>query len=208
MVNIGILFLFLIFGKSFQFFSIEYVSCGLVRYALIMLGCISSIPNLRVFIMNVKVAQSCPTFCGPVNCSPPGSSGHGILQARKPKWIAISFFRESSWPRTESRSPELKADSLLSEPLGDPFYHEGILNFVKYFLCIYWDMIFIINFCNVVYHILICKCWTRDKSHMIIAYDPFTVLLSLWKFWWAFLYLCSSRILASNFLLYPYLVSV
>ena len=111
-------------------------------------------------------------------------------------------------PGTESRSPELKADSLLSEPPGDPFYHEGILNFVNYFLCIYWDMIFIINFCNVVYHILICKCWTRDKSHMIIAYDPFTVLLSLWKFWWAFLYLCSSRILASNFLLYPYLVSV
>ena len=109
---------------------------------------------------------------------------------------------------TESQSPELKADSLLSEIPRNPFYHKSILNFVKYFFCIYWNMIFIINFCNVVYHILICKCRTRDKSHMIIAYDPFNVLLSLWKFWWAFLYLCSSRISASNFLLYPYLASV
>ncbi|CAI9179367.1 unnamed protein product [Rangifer tarandus platyrhynchus] len=96
MVNIGILFVFLIFRKSFQFFTIEYVSCGLVRYAVIMLGCISSIPNLRVFIMNVKATQSCPTLCDPVNCSPPGSSVHGILQARKLRWIAISFSRESS----------------------------------------------------------------------------------------------------------------
>ena len=36
-------------------------------------------------------AQSCPTLCDPVDCSPPGSSVHGILQARILEWVAISF---------------------------------------------------------------------------------------------------------------------
>ena len=39
----------------------------------------------------VLVAQSCPTLCGTMDCSLPGSSVHGILQVRKLEWIAISF---------------------------------------------------------------------------------------------------------------------
>ena len=46
-----------------------------------------------------SVSQSCPTPCDPMNCSPPGSSVHQILQARILKWVAIPFSRESSWPR-------------------------------------------------------------------------------------------------------------
>ena len=38
-----------------------------------------------------EVAQLCPTLCDPVDCSPPGSSIHGILQARILEWVAISF---------------------------------------------------------------------------------------------------------------------
>ena len=39
------------------------------------------------------VAQSCPTLCDPMDCRPPGpgSSVHGILQARILEWVAISF---------------------------------------------------------------------------------------------------------------------
>ena len=44
------------------------------------------------------VARSCPTLCDPVDYSPPGSSIHGILQARIPEWIAISFSRGYSPP--------------------------------------------------------------------------------------------------------------
>ena len=44
-------------------------------------------------------AQSCPTLCYPVNCSPPGSPVHGISQARILEWVAISSSRGSSWPR-------------------------------------------------------------------------------------------------------------
>ena len=51
--------------------------------------------NITVTIIP-KVAQSCLTLCDPVDCSPPGSSIHGILQARILEWVAISFSRGSS----------------------------------------------------------------------------------------------------------------
>ena len=38
-----------------------------------------------------EVAQSCLTFSDPMDCSLPGSSAHGILQARVLEWVAISF---------------------------------------------------------------------------------------------------------------------
>ena len=49
-----------------------------------------------------------------MDCSPRGSSIHGIFQARVLEWVAISFSRGSSQPR----SPTLQADVLLSEPPG------------------------------------------------------------------------------------------
>ena len=45
----------------------------------------------------------CPTLCDPMDCSPLGSSIHGILQARILEWIAISFSRGSSWPRDRTQ---------------------------------------------------------------------------------------------------------
>ena len=46
-----------------------------------------------------EVAQSCLILCNPMDCSPPGSSIHGILQERILDWVAIFFSRGSSWPR-------------------------------------------------------------------------------------------------------------
>ena len=46
----------------------------------------------------VLVAQLCPTLCDPMDCSLPGSSVHGILQARILEWVANSFSRGSSPP--------------------------------------------------------------------------------------------------------------
>ena len=39
-----------------------------------------------------EVAQSCPTLCSPMDCSLPGSSIHGVFQARVLEWVAISFY--------------------------------------------------------------------------------------------------------------------
>ena len=50
----------------------------------------------------VLVAQSCLTLCKPMDCSPPGSSIYGILQARILEWVAIPFSRGSSWTRDQT----------------------------------------------------------------------------------------------------------
>ena len=47
----------------------------------------------------VKSLQLCPILCDPMNCSPPGSSVHRILQARILEWVAMPFSRGSSRPR-------------------------------------------------------------------------------------------------------------
>ena len=49
------------------------------------------------------VAQSCLTLCDPMDCSLPGSSVHGIFQARVLEWVAISFSKGSSQPRDGTR---------------------------------------------------------------------------------------------------------
>ena len=44
-----------------------------------------------------EFAQSCPTLCDPMDCSPPGSSIHGIFQARVLEWGAIAFSEDCDW---------------------------------------------------------------------------------------------------------------
>ena len=46
--------------------------------------------------------QSCPTLCNPMDCSPPGSSVHGIFQPRILEWVAMSFSRGSSQSRDKT----------------------------------------------------------------------------------------------------------
>ena len=50
-----------------------------------------------------EVAQSCPTLSNPMDFSLPGSSVHGIFQARVLQWVAIAFSRGSSWPRDRTQ---------------------------------------------------------------------------------------------------------
>ena len=69
----------------------------------------------------VLVSQLFPTLCNPIDCSPPGSSIHGILQARILEWVAIPFSRGSSNPGIKSGFPTLHTDSSLSEPLCKPW---------------------------------------------------------------------------------------
>ena len=47
-------------------------------------------------LLESEVAQLCPTLCNPMVWSLPGSSVHGIVQARTLEWVAISFYRGSS----------------------------------------------------------------------------------------------------------------
>ena len=57
----------------------------------------------RTLVKWSEVAQSCPTLCDPMDYSLPGSTIHGVFQARILEWVAISFSRRSSLPRDWTR---------------------------------------------------------------------------------------------------------
>ena len=50
-----------------------------------------------------EVAQLCPTLSDPMDCSLPGSSIHGILQARVLEWDAIAFSKGVVWPLVNTK---------------------------------------------------------------------------------------------------------
>ena len=68
----------------------------------------------------VLVAQLCPTLCDPIDDSSPGSSVHGILQARMPEWVAFSSPGDLPDPGIKPKSPTLQANSSPSGPSGKP----------------------------------------------------------------------------------------
>ena len=72
-----------------------------------------------------EVAQSCPTLCNPVGYSLPGSSVHGILQARILEWVGFPSPRDLPDPGIKPRSPALQADALPSEPPGKAKHSES-----------------------------------------------------------------------------------
>ena len=65
--------------------------------------------------------QSRPTLCNTMDCSPSGSSVHGISQARILEWVGISFSRGISQPMDRTAFPAGKADSLSLNHLGNPY---------------------------------------------------------------------------------------
>ena len=76
--------------------------------------------RLVTFLCAYLAAKFCPTLCDPMDCSLPGSSVHGILQARILEWVAISFSRGSSWSRIEPASPALAGRFFTTKPPGNP----------------------------------------------------------------------------------------
>ena len=80
----------------------------------------------------VLVALSCLTLCHPMDCSPPGSSVHGILQTRILEWVAMHSSRGSYWPRNRThiscKSPALQADSLPLHHLRSPCEVRSVSN--------------------------------------------------------------------------------
>ena len=90
-----------------------------------------------------EVAQSCATLCDPVDCSPPGSSVHGILQTRILEWVAISFSRGSSQPRDRTRvsciagrrftvwATRESTEELYKKDMHNPDNHDGVITHLE-----------------------------------------------------------------------------
>ena len=77
------------------------------------------IAALRVCVF-VLVTELYLTLCNLMDYRPPGSSVHGILQARILEWVVVPFSRGSSNPGIEPRSSALQVDSLSAELPGKP----------------------------------------------------------------------------------------
>ena len=72
-----------------------------------------------IYPMHANLLQLCLTVCDPGDCSLPGSSVHGILQARILEWVAIPFSRGFSRARDQTRISCI-ADRFFTEPSGKP----------------------------------------------------------------------------------------
>ena len=100
---------------------------------IIIVGLIISLNiscNASLLVMNTLACMLCTSFqssltlCDPMDYSLPGSSVHGILQARILEWVAMASSRGSSWPGVESvspMSPALQVDSLPLSHQGKPW---------------------------------------------------------------------------------------
>ena len=80
------------------------------------------------------VTQLCPTFCGPMDCSPPGSSVHGIFQARILEWVVISYSRGSSQPSDQTHIC-LAGRFLTTVPPGKSLFQKHLHTKKKIYRC-------------------------------------------------------------------------
>ena len=97
-----------------------------------------------------SVTHLCLTLCDPMDCSPPGSSVHGIFQARILELVGISYSRGLSWPR-DGRSPEspaLGGGFFTTQPPGKPLLNCRV--FKNIFLCYIYTYIYM--------HMCVCVC--------------------------------------------------
>ena len=83
-------------------------------------------PWQNLACMRARSLQSCPRLCNPLDCNPPGSSVHGILQARIREWAAMPYSRGSFQPRNQTQISHVylhwQQGSLPLAPTGKPFH--------------------------------------------------------------------------------------
>ena len=97
-------------------------------------------------VLCAKLFQLCPTICNHMECSLPGSSIHGILQARILEWDAISFSRGYSSPRDLSCICCILALQANSSPLWLPGKPCGFSSSSAFNHCTTWEAVISLNY--------------------------------------------------------------
>ena len=126
------------------------------------------------------VAQSGLTLYDPMDCSLPGSSVHGILQARILEGVVIPFSRDLPGPGIEPGSPALQADSLPSELAEKPHpYHtiDAICGIIKEFSRLALTSFDFHHQCT-----FRLKCMCKIRIHLIFSHSFISVSSHQQKF--------------------------
>ena len=110
--------------------------------------------TISVVVIVVLVTQLCPTLCDLMDCGPPGSSVHGILQEKTLEWIAIPFSRGSSQPRAQTQVYCTAGRFFTIWATGKILKHRTIprfLRFPQWHSSIYINFILLFHFCPYFY---------------------------------------------------------
>ena len=150
---------------------------------LLAISVLSYFPHLcsgsKLHLLCARFAHLCPTLCDPTDCSPPGSSAHGISQARILEWAAISSSMGSSRPRDRTRISCI-------DKLFTPLCHLGIpklrVRLTKQWCTLdaMWEMI-------LGQHSVLLGRWDIWKHHW---FDSWTININLFSilYCWLLLY--------------------
>ena len=114
------------------------------------------------------VAHSCP--CNPMDCNSPGSSIHGILQARILEWIAISLSRGSSWSRDQTRVSCLAGGFFTTESPGKPLPFPLPPLISGWAGCSSSVLLFYLYHCTL--HYVTAICMKRSKNVLSQPHEP------------------------------------
>ena len=96
-------------------------TCSKLQKEMACPSAVTACVSLSPFQPKATLSHSVMSDCGPVDCSPPGSSVHGSFPARILEWVAMSSSRESSQPRDQTRVSCIARQILYHERhLGSP----------------------------------------------------------------------------------------
>ena len=133
------------------------------RFPLSRFSLITVFPSPSPMCMRAKSLQSYPTLCDPRDCSPPGSSLHGILQARTLEWVAMPSSRGSSWLRNQTCVSRLSCTApgfFTPEPQGKPWWTAIALSSFS-------ELLILKNFLSFV------MCLTHGWFQILCIFKPF-----------------------------------
>ena len=99
-----------------------------------------------------SVPQWCPILWNPMNCSPPGSTVHGIFQGRILEWVAIFYSRGSSWPRDRNCVSCISCIGFFTTVLpGKPNIYKNIVLSNKFVISNHLNQYISISICGLLY---------------------------------------------------------
>ena len=117
------------------------------------------------------VAHSCLILRDPMDCSPPGSSVHGISQARVLAWVAIAFSRESYRPRNQTQVSHIDRQMLYCLSLQGKLHGSKLLKYLLIYVWLSMSISLLLHFSEIFWKKMIRTCALKKKQNLMKLLD-------------------------------------